>query len=111
MCFIYSAEQQIRLSTGEPKSHPYIGTTVGVNSGTSTSSNMSHNSSKRNKNYTPLDNRSLDLLDRITEISIERYVHCGIYIKQKLDKNIEALSSSLLPFIRRFSRSNMFSLS
>lgn len=51
-----------------------MGAGVGVNSGTSTSSNMSHNSSKRNKNYTPLDNRSLDLLDRIAEISIERLV-------------------------------------
>lgn len=65
-------EQQIRLRSTQNENAPYVLSTLAVNSGTSTSSNMSYNSAKRKQNYMQLDNKSLDLHDRISEITVQR---------------------------------------
>ncbi|XP_065222259.1 tyrosine-protein kinase Dnt [Planococcus citri] len=120
------AEQHIRLRPSETenthtRTHtPYILSASAVNSGTSTSSNISHSSVKKRKNYTQLDNRSLDLQDRISEITIQRkrirlqrlelegtfgHVYVGTYTKE--DGSEEEV---IVKTVMDFASSNQISL-
>ncbi|XKL62432.1 hypothetical protein PGB90_002265 [Kerria lacca] len=67
-----NSEQQMQLRSAESENAPFILSGSTVKTGTSTSSNISHNSMKKSNTYIQLDTRSLDLHDRISEITIER---------------------------------------
>lgn len=64
----------MQLRSAESENAPFILSGSTVKTGTSTSSNISHNSMKKSNTYIQLDTRSLDLHDRISEITIERFI-------------------------------------